>query len=360
MRPIHDTLDWNLLRTFIVIVQEESVSRAAVRLYLSQPAVSLSLKRLEERLGQKLIERDSHHFRVTQAGQLVYREAVDIYANVARLAASVGESDPEVAGHVSLAFITGIQCAFLDSVLATFHRQYPQITFEIEDMSSQEVQHALSQRQSALGICLSQTCPETLNSQVLARQRYRLYCGRSHRLFGRDNLPMDELHREPYVSFGSEQLDGVLSPLAVFRAQHGLQGAVVGQSSRLQEIERMVMAGWGIGCMPEHLVARDVADGQLWPLPPYAGVADIDLHVMWHREGRNNVAETTFIDFFLNAMAKVPMEDRLTTGIAQPEPGASSSQAPDPQALQSPDAHSLPSPHAPSNGPVAPPPPWDD
>ena len=65
MRPIHDTLDWNLLRTFIVIVQEESVSRAAARLYLSQPAVSLSLKRLEERLGQRLIERDSHSFRVT-------------------------------------------------------------------------------------------------------------------------------------------------------------------------------------------------------------------------------------------------------------------------------------------------------
>ena len=62
MRPIHDTLDWNLLRTFIVIVQEESVSRAAARLYLSQPAVSLSLKRLEERLGQRLIERDSHVF----------------------------------------------------------------------------------------------------------------------------------------------------------------------------------------------------------------------------------------------------------------------------------------------------------
>ncbi|MGK0544909.1 LysR family transcriptional regulator [Halomonas cupida] len=315
MRPIHDTLDWNLLRTFIVIVQEESVSKAAVRLYLSQPAVSLSLKRLEERLGQKLIERDSHRFRVTQAGQLVYREAVDIYANVARLAASVGEADPEVAGHVSLAFITGIQCRFLDSVLAAFHHRYPQITFEIEDMSSQEVQHVLSQRQSALGICLAQGCPDNLDSQILARQRYRLFCGRSHRLFGRDNLPMDELQREAYVSFGSEQLDGVLSPLAVFRAQHGLKGPVVGQSSRLQEIERMVMAGWGIGCLPEHLVAREVADGDLWPLPPYAGVADIDLHVMWHREGRASVAETTFIEFFQTCMAKVPMEARLTTGI---------------------------------------------
>ena len=77
----------------------------------------------------------------------------------------------------------------------------------------------------------------------------------------------------------------------------------------------MVMAGWGIGCLPEHLVARQGADGELWPLPPYDGVADIDLHLMWHREGRASVAETTFIEFFLTSMAKVPMEHRLTTGI---------------------------------------------
>ncbi|ASK21337.1 MULTISPECIES: LysR family transcriptional regulator [unclassified Halomonas] len=315
MRPVHDTLDWNLLRTFIVIVQEESVSKAANRLYLSQPAVSLSLKRLEERLGQRLIERDSHSFNVTKAGHLVYREAIDIYANVARLAASVGDFDPEVVGHVSLLFITGIQCRFLDSVFERFHKKFPQITFSIEDMSSQEVQNALAQRQGAMGICLALQCPSNLNSQTLARQRYRLYCGKSHALFGRHNLPMDSLMSENYVSFGSEQLDGVLSSLAVFRAHHGLKGNVVGQSSSLQEIQRMVIAGWGIGCLPEHLVLRDVAEGRLWPLPPYDGVAEIDLHVMWHQDARFSDAETIFMEFFLNAMGKVPLEERLTTGL---------------------------------------------
>lgn len=315
MRPIHDTLDWNLLRTFIVIVQEESVSRAATRLYLSQPAVSLSLKRLEERLGQKLIERDSHRFRVTEAGHLVYRDAVEIYANVARLAASIGESDPEIAGHISLALVTGIDCCFLDSVLEGFHQRHPHVTFEIEDMSSMEVQQALLHRQSLLGICLMQRKPEPLVGYTLARQQYRLYCGPHHRLFGRHNLSMDELKLEPYISFSSEQLDGVLSPLAVFRAQQGLKGPVIGQSSRMQEIQRMIVAGMGIGCLPEYTVMRDVKEGRLWPLPPYDGVAPIDLNVLWHSDGRFNAAEQAFIDFFHNALAKVPLEDRLTRGI---------------------------------------------
>lgn len=77
----------------------------------------------------------------------------------------------------------------------------------------------------------------------------------------------------------------------------------------------MVMAGWGIGCMPEHIVQREVEDGLLWPLPPYGGVADIDLHLMWHREARFSAAESTFLEFLHNALAKVPLEERLHRGL---------------------------------------------
>lgn len=52
---LNDRLDWNLLRTFLVIVQERSFSRAAIRLHITQPAVSQALKRLEDTLGCTLV-----------------------------------------------------------------------------------------------------------------------------------------------------------------------------------------------------------------------------------------------------------------------------------------------------------------
>ena len=55
-----DRLDWNLLRTFLVIVQERSISGAAAKLHLTQSAVSQALKRLEEQLDRRLIERHNH------------------------------------------------------------------------------------------------------------------------------------------------------------------------------------------------------------------------------------------------------------------------------------------------------------
>lgn len=71
-------LDWNLLRTFMVIVQEGGITSASKRLLLQQPTISLALKRLENRFGEQLIERRTGVFCVTPAGELLYQECVKI------------------------------------------------------------------------------------------------------------------------------------------------------------------------------------------------------------------------------------------------------------------------------------------
>ena len=78
-------LDWNLLRTFIAIVQEGGITAAADRLLLKQPSVSNALKRLETSLGKRLVDRGPSHFRVTDAGQRLYAEALEIHGTIARL-----------------------------------------------------------------------------------------------------------------------------------------------------------------------------------------------------------------------------------------------------------------------------------
>ncbi|MNJ31234.1 LysR substrate binding domain protein [compost metagenome] len=61
-------------------------------------------------------------------------------------------------------------------------------------------------------------------------------------------------------------------------------------------MRRLVIAGFGIGCLPAHVVAEDVEAGLLWPLPPHAGIADVDIHLLWNREQRMSRAETVFIE----------------------------------------------------------------
>lgn len=57
-----------------------------------------------------------------------------------------------------------------------------------------------------------------------------------------------------------------------------------------------MIAGFGIGCLPEHVVAADVDSGLLWRLPPHEGIADVDIHLLWNREQRLSRAEALFLE----------------------------------------------------------------
>ncbi len=78
-------LDWNLLRSFMVIAEEGSITRAAHRLLRGQPSVSLALQRLEAELGCKLIDRGHGTFRLTAAGLQLQSECAEMFAGVVRL-----------------------------------------------------------------------------------------------------------------------------------------------------------------------------------------------------------------------------------------------------------------------------------
>src|SRR6266567_4083418 len=103
-------LDWNLLRTFMVVVQEGSITNAAMRLCLTQPAVSLALKRLEQRLKRRLIERGGGKFELTDTGKTIYREVRDIYGSITRFGALVSAApEEEMSGHVRLLMVSRVQ-----------------------------------------------------------------------------------------------------------------------------------------------------------------------------------------------------------------------------------------------------------
>ncbi|PWC35599.1 LysR family transcriptional regulator [Azospirillum sp. TSO22-1] len=304
-------LDWNLLRTFMVIVQEQGVTRAASRLGLTQPAVSQALKRLEEQLGRRLIERGHGRFRVTEAGAVIYAEVLEIYGNISRFGVLVREIREEISGHIRILLASRIQSPLFDTLLERFHAAHPLVTFRLDVMASADIHTAIQQKTASLGIGLMREPPPLVAHTLFARQRFRLYCGPRHPLFGRADLHLADLKAERFVSFTSDQIGGVLSPLTAFRAQEGMESRTVGASVNLDEVRRMIVAGLGIGPLPEHVTERDVRDGLLWPLPPAEGVAPVDLHLLWNPAAKLNRAERAFLETCARALDAIPLERRF-------------------------------------------------
>lgn len=293
---LNDRLDWNLLRTFRVIGQELSISRAAARLHLTQPAISQALKRLEEQLGCQLIARRGPRFALTEAGEQIFAIAGEMYGQVSQLSSALQQPGDEVIGKVRLLMISRIVSERFDRFLADFHRDHPRVDLEIDVMRSSDIVAALLEKTASLGLSLNRRPQPRLEQRLFLRQRYAFYCGCNHALFGRESLSESDLQSENFVSFTSDQIGGMLSPLTIFRDQQGFSGRIVASSPSLEEVRRLVIAGYGLGCLPEHVVAEDEQKGLLWRLPPHEGAADVDIHLLWNREQKMSRAETVFIE----------------------------------------------------------------
>lgn len=303
-------LDWNLLRTFVVLAQSRSVTEAAERLRLTQPAVSAALKRLETRLGKTLIERGPGQFRLTEAGEHLRREAVEIQGSILRIATLVRDVTDEIRGHVRVALASHVVCPLFDRVLAQFHAAHPGATLSLEVCSSVDAIASVTDKSASMAVCLARDRNPRLEYLRLYREFFGLFCGPPHPLFGRRGLTLSDLAGQPAVGFETDRLGDALHPVTLMRAQAEMPQRMVGVSSHLEEVRRMIVAGIGAGALPLHVAARDVADGLLWQLPPYGTEPAIDVHLVWNPKTRMNRAERAFLGRLAEAIEATPVEAR--------------------------------------------------
>ena len=131
--------------TFLAIAQAGSVSKAAQGLYLSQPAVSRSLKRLEEDLGVQLFDREAAPLRLTQAGERYLRYVRENQERERRLRQDLAQLEREPSGAVRVGLNFWRSSLVLPRVLPAFQRKYPHIQVEPAEGSHQDLSVLLDQ-----------------------------------------------------------------------------------------------------------------------------------------------------------------------------------------------------------------------
>lgn len=308
-RPKLHHLNWNLLHTFLVIVEERSITRAADRLLVRQPSVSAALQRLEETLGGQLVQRDSRRFVLTKRGELLHKECVDIYRSVARIGEKLSEEHDELTGLVRLQLVTHMVLPAFDRALSLMSRRHPGVTVRVEVASSQDIVRSVSQKLSPFGFCLLPNPLAGLNCRHLLREEFGILCGRDHPLYGRSDVPLHDLADESFIALACGQ-DGALEPMVSLREGARLGSRTVGASPNLEEVARMIAAGMGIGILPLASVQDAIDAGTLWNLSGGGDELGADLYFISSPAMGMSAAELAFQRLF---------EDMLEAESAPPE-----------------------------------------
>lgn len=304
-------LDWNLLRSFVVIAEVKSITRAAERLNLKQPSVSNALRRLEERIGQRLVERDATRFELTEVGKLLYEQSIEVFGAISQLPQLVRGVGDNVTGHVTISVASHIVSPLFDQALALFHEHHPNATLTITVSASTEVARLVREKRASFGLGLVSNRDPALDYTMAYREFFGFFCGPRHRMFGQSGLSLADLKGEPSVSFQTDHIADALRPVALLRSEARLSPDVVGTSSSLEEVRRMIITGLGIGPLPVHVVRREIDDGLLWRLPPYDNLPAIDVFLIHNPEANLNKAENAMLAGLKSIIASTPLDERI-------------------------------------------------
>jgi len=303
-------LDWNLLRTFMVVVEQRGISRAAYFLGLKQPTISSALKRLEAATEQVLIIRKPNEFKVTPAGNVLYSQCSSVFGAISQLPSLLAVGGEDLRGHISIGITSHVNSDHFDDALHTFSMRHPKVTISSNVAESEEVVARVHQNRNSLGICLMHKIPAGLKAEILYREYFGLFCGPRHPLFDQTEIALADLEGEPSVSFQTETDGGPLEPVARLRARAKIAAGWRGLSSNLHELRRMIIANIGIGALPLHVAQRDVDLGRLRQLPPYDDLPLVNIYLVTNPARRLSDAEAAFLSICNDALTEANLDAR--------------------------------------------------
>lgn len=303
-----DKLNWALLHVFLMICEERSLSLAAVRLNITQSAVSHSLKRLEEQVGVKLVERGQRRFAITDHGRVLYDLATKIYEGINEVGDVLKSEQSPLSGTLNLLVLSRMVSDTFDEFFIRFRKRYPKIKIQMEVLPSSEILRKIGQNFPAVGLSLCRQEMKNIQRTYLFPQRYCLFCGKNHPLFNKKRITKKDMAEQDFVSFFSDQLGDSLSPLSIFRDTQQFKGEIVASTNILDEVKRLIYFGYGIGCLPDLTTRQEVRDGMLRKLPPGKGIMDIPIYIVYGKQRRLKAIELAFIEELGAAFDAAPPE----------------------------------------------------
>ena len=256
-------MDTRQLAAFCAVVERRSFSKAAERLGVTQPAISLQVRALEKRLGAQLLDRSGRRVEPTEAGWRLYRGAQRLLQLEEQLVEEVSTEGGELAGELSVGASTGPAAIAVPLLLCEFQARSPSVHVALEVHDTQTVIDRVADRHLELGIVGAARRHRGVRFEPFLRDEVILACPPGHGFADR-TVSLDELRSERLIVM--QEGAGVRQIVEDELRRHGvrLRDLDVHLVLGLQEsVRSAVAAGFGVGFISRTAVESELAAGTL-------------------------------------------------------------------------------------------------
>lgn len=248
------------LRIYLDLVETGSFSEAAARNSLTQSAVSQRIRKLEDDLGYRLVER-ARHLEMTEAGRLFYGACKDMLARLETVRGQLEALRSTVSGELRVGTIPTVGLHVLPVYVKAFLRRHPAVHLELEYCNSQRIHEGVLNQSLDLGIV---AFPGRQTQIVAKRFRYDelvVITPPDHPLAQAGKIRVSRIRGERFIAFDEmlpsrRKIDGLLRRSRV-------EVRITNQFDNVETVKRAVEVGAGIAIVPRNTVERELAGGSL-------------------------------------------------------------------------------------------------
>ncbi len=282
--------------TFIEVARDKSVSKAAARLFVTQPAVSMQLRQLEDACGLPLVEPCGRSIQLTQAGEEFLTHAIRAVAEFKNLEASMAEHVGLRKGRIELAIVSTAKY-FVPMLLVRFARQLPGIEVKLHIDNRENILGMLARNE--IDLVVMGRAPTDLDCEAtpFATNPMGIVCAPDHPLSRRKRGAFELLRDQGFVV--REQGSGTRAAMERLFAQHNVPLTVVMEMPSNETIKQAVMAGMGLSFLSLRTVRHELAAGHL-ALVDISGMPIVGHWYVTHlRQRRLSPAAKAFKEFLI-------------------------------------------------------------
>lgn len=279
------------LRYFVAVAEEENVSKAALKLHVSQPGISRQIRDLEDEIGFPLFERSAKSVRLTAAGKVFLTEAREVLLRAEAAVKKARGVAGGMTGEINVGYAPSLTVQILPPILRAFQEQFPQVRVALHDLSSDEMLTQLGTKRLQVALTVKPTgkMARGLAFKELARYAMMVAVAPNHPLAKLKAITLQQVAPEPLIGLSrkdypeahieTKKMFGAVKLKPNFAEEHE------GGTSIIAAVE----AGRGVALVPSSLGCIVGTRVKLLPLKP--ALPPIPVAAVWLKENETEVVK---------------------------------------------------------------------
>jgi len=281
------SLDIRSLRYFVAVAEELNISKAAERLHISQPPLSLQIQSLEEELGFQLMQRHKRGVTLTHAGQALAQEAKAVMSRMVQAVDTVQQIGRGELGRLQIGIIGSAMWGDFPSLIQRFTQVYPAVVWGLQELNPSAQISALEDKRIDIGFWRSvETNSHHLESILVSREDVYVAVNSDHHLCQRTRLQLSDLAAENFLSMHSSYSE-FAAYLTRCCIKQGFEPKNFQYANEPQTLLAMVSANMGVALLPQTLSKIR------WPkvnfLRLHENAPSADLYLFYRRDEQSPV-----------------------------------------------------------------------